>query len=173
MTSTISSNKVAVKWSLISVIVSIVLTYTYQFLNIDQSSGVKYIGLIPYIAFMFLAQKEYKDLIVYPTFGQSFMTGFKYVIITLVLGSIFTYIYWTLLSPQIFQALVDTAKQQAEAKGAELPAIFTSAGFYIILGAIFSLIAGIIIALIGAAIFKKDKPPFATDENVPYSDPAV
>jgi hypothetical protein len=38
MTSTISSNKAAVKWALIYVVISIILTYTYQFLNIDQGS---------------------------------------------------------------------------------------------------------------------------------------
>ena len=180
MTSTISSNKVALKWSLIYVIVAIFLTYVYQFLNVDQTSGVKYINYIPLIAFMLLAQKEYKDQLGgYLTFGQGFLTGFKYSVIIGVLMAIFMYIYWTLLSPQIFQEILDQTKAKLEAQGnltddqIKMGMTFTTAGIFSVSILIGSLIFGSIISLIGAAIFKKDKPPFVVDESVPYSDPAV
>src|ERR1700757_4706859 len=107
----VSSNKVSIKWSLFLVIVSIILTYIYQFLNIDQTSSIKYINYIPYIAFMLLAQKEYRDQLGgYMTFGEGFLTGFKYAAITAVLLALFMYIYFTLLSPQVFQQIVDASR---------------------------------------------------------------
>ncbi|MDB5000009.1 MAG: hypothetical protein JWR76_1086, partial [Mucilaginibacter sp.] len=47
----VNSTKIATKWALIYVVVSIIITYTFQFLNIDQNSPAKYIGYLPFIAF--------------------------------------------------------------------------------------------------------------------------
>jgi hypothetical protein len=112
------------------------------------------------------------------SFGEGFMTGFKYTVITAILGCLFAYIYWTLLSPQMFQQLVDQAKEQSATKNLTdeqmaMQARFLTPGFFTIIALIASLVSGTIIALIGAAIFKKDKPLFLNDESVPYSDPAV
>lgn len=175
----VSSTKVSVKWSLFYVIVAIILTYVYQLLNIDQTSAVKYIGYIPYIAFMLIAQKEYKEQLGgFMTFGEGFMTGFKYTAITAILISLFTYIYFTILSPQVFQQIVDASRAKLEAKGGlsedqiNTALSFTTAGFISIIALIGSLIMGTIIALIGAAIFKKERPAFLTTETN-YVDPAV
>ncbi len=179
----VSSNKVSIKWSLFFVIVSIILTYVYQFLNIDQTSSIKYINYIPYIAFMLLAQKEYRDQLGgYMSFGEGFLTGFKYAAITAVLLALFMYIYFTLLSPQVFQQIVDASRAKIEAKGnlsedqINTAMSFTTAGFICIVMVIAWLIIGTIIALIGAAIFKKDRPAFLANDltnEVAYTDPAV
>ncbi|MGN6178610.1 MAG: DUF4199 domain-containing protein [Mucilaginibacter sp.] len=176
----VSSNKVSVKWSLFYVVVSIILTYVYQFLNLDPTSSIKYISYIPYIAFMFLAQKEYKEeLGGFMTFGEGFLTGFKYTVITAVLMALFTYIYFTLLSPQVFQQIIDASKAKMEAKGnlsddqINTALSFTTPGFTAIIIVIVSIIMGAIISLIGAAIFKKDKPPFFAQDPANYTDPAV
>lgn len=175
----ISSNKVVIKWSLFYIVVSIILTYVYQFLNVDQTSGIKYINYIPYIAFMLLAQKEYKEeLGGYMTFGEGFLAGFKYTAITAVLLALFVYIYFTLLSPQVFQQVIDGSRAKLEARGnltddqINTALSFTTVGFTCIILVIWSLIMGTIIALIGAAIFKKERPSFLTNE-ANYTDPAV
>lgn len=175
----ISSNKVVIKWSLFYLVVSIILTYVYQFLNIDQTSSIKYINYLPYIGFMFLAQKEYRDQLGgFMTFGEAFLAGFKYTAITAVLLALFTYIYFTLLSPQVFQQILDDSRAKLEAKGGltddqiNTALSYTTAGFTSIIIVIGSLIMGSIIALIGAAIFKKEKPLFLNNETN-YVDPAV
>ena len=176
----VSSNKVSVKWSLFYVVVSIILTYVYQFLNLDMNSGIKYITYIPYIAFMFLAQKEYKEQLGgFMTFGEGFLTGFKYTVIAAILIALFTYIYFTILSPQIYQQIIDASKAKMEAKGnlsddqINTALSFTTPGFMAIIIVIVSIIMGAIIALIGAAIFKKDRPAFFAQDPANYSDPAV
>lgn len=176
----VSSNKVSIKWALFYVVVSIILTYVYQFLNIDPSSSIKFINYIPYIAFMLLAQKEYKEQLGgFMTFGEGFLAGFKYTMITAILLALFTYIYFTLLSPQVFQQIMDASKAKLEAKGTlsddqiNTALSFTTPGFTAIVVAIGSLIMGTIIALIGAAIFKKERPLFMDHDTANYADPAV
>jgi hypothetical protein len=178
MATTISSTRPAVKWGLFYTIVAIIITYLFQILNVDITSSAKYISYIPFIAFLLLAQKEYKDqLDGYLTFGEGFLTGFKYSVITGVLGALFTYIYFTLLSPQVYQTLLDGAKAKMESQGnvtddqMDMALKIMSPGIICAFAVIGSLIFGSIVSLIGAAIFKKDKPPFITD--VPYTDPTV
>jgi len=169
MENSLSSNKLVIKWSLYYVVVSIILTYAFQLLNIDPNSGIKFVTFLPYVGFMFLCQKEYRDqLSGYLTFGQGFLAGFKYTVITAILGTLFIYIYWTVLSPQMFQQIVDTSRAKLEAKGnltedqINMAMSFTTIGFMTISAFIGSLIMGTIIALIGAAIFKKQPPMFAS-----------
>jgi hypothetical protein len=171
----LSSNKLVIKWSLFYIIVSIILTYVYQLINIDPNSGIRYISLLPYIGFLFLCQKEYKDQLGgYLTFGQGFLAGFKYTVITAILAALFIYIYWTILSPQAFQQIIDSSKAKMEAKGnltedqINMALSFTTVGFTTIILVISSLIMGTIISLIGAAIFKKQPPMFTavSDDEV-------
>ena len=98
METIVNQNKIVLKWTLISVITSIVITYIFQFANVDQSSGIKYISSIPFIVYLFLAQKEYKDQLGgYISFGKAFSTGFKYAIFSGIILAIFTYLYLNLL----------------------------------------------------------------------------
>ena len=161
-----SYTSITVKWAVIYFITSVVITYIFQFLNIDQNSAAKYLGYIPFIAFLLLAQKEYKDKLGgFLKFGEGFMAGFIYSVIAGVLLAIFTYIYLTFLSPQIFeQALAsqeakmsaqNVSPEQAE-KGMEIArkygTIFGAVGILLI-----TPICGAVISLIGAAIFKRER----------------
>ncbi|SDT10684.1 Protein of unknown function [Mucilaginibacter mallensis] len=177
-----SSNQTAFKWAIIYVIISIVITYTFQFLNIDQSSSAKYLGYIPFIAFMFLAQKEYKDQHGgYITFSEGLATGFKYAVISGIIMAIFIYIYLTFLSPQIFDQALSTQRDAMVQKGMSSDQIDKAMDIAKRLGpmigavvlAILTAIIGVVLALIGAAIFKNEKPPFDINDETTYVDPAV
>jgi hypothetical protein len=174
-----SSNPVVFKWSIIYSITSIVITYAFQFLNVDQSSSAKYLGFIPFIAFMFLAQKEYKDQLGgYLSFGQAFLTGFKYTLIVSVILAIFTYIYFTYLSPQIYDQILAAARDKMAEQGRTSDQMDMAVKFMtvpiITVGVVISdLFFGAIFALIGAAIFNKTRPPFDINDETTYVDPAV
>ena len=173
---------IAAKWAVIYIVTSIVITYAFQFLNIDQSSSVKYLGYIPFIAFLLLAQKEYKDQLGgFLTFGEGFMAGFIYSVIAGLVLAVFTYIYFSFLSPQVWEQIVAASKDKmAENKNMSSDqvdqAIEITRKYGPILGAvgiaILTPVIGAIIALIGASIFKKERS--ITDiENSSYTDPAV
>jgi len=161
-----NSSKVATKWAVIYVLTSIVITYLFQFLNVDQTSGVKFLGYIPFIAFLFLAQKEYRDqLNGFMTFGQGFSAGFRYAVVAGLILAVFIYIYLTFLSPQILEQSIasqqDKFKEQnmtpeqiekANEIGRKYGPIIGAFG-----AAIGSAVIGAILALIGAAIFKRER----------------
>jgi hypothetical protein len=171
-----NTNAIVFKWTIIYVITSIVITYAFQFLNIDQSSAARYITYVPFIIYLFLAQKEYKDQAGgYLTFGQGFVTGLLYSVYSGILLAIFIYIYFKFLSPQIWdQALtaaqdkmtsagtmsseqVDTAMQMTRSYGI----------LFAVIGTVFAFsFFGTIISLITAAIIKQDPPPFIPADDV-------
>lgn len=161
-----NATKVATKWALIYILTTIVITYLFQILNIDQNSGFKYLAYIPFIAFLLLAQKEYRDqLNGFLTFGEGFSSGFRFSIFSGLLLAIFTYLYLGILSPQILDQAMNQQQAQLEKQGLsqeqiesgiqigkKYGAIFGAFG-----AAIFLAVFGAIVSLIGAAIFKKEK----------------
>ena len=165
-TSKANSTNLSAKWAVIYIVTSIVITYVFQLLNLDQASPIKYLSYIPFIAFLFLAQKEYKDKLGgFLKFGEGFMTGFIYSVIAGVFLAIFTYFYLTFLSPQIFEQAMASqeAKMSAQNVSPEQAekAMEIARKYGTILGAVGILfltpICGAIISLIGAAIFKRER----------------
>jgi hypothetical protein len=174
----------AIKWALISLVTSIIITYVIQFANLDPNSPVKYIGLIPFFGFLLLTQKEYRDQLGgFMTFGEGFLSGFLYAVFTGILSAIFLYLYYAILSPEMVEKLLSSTQSQLEAKGMSQEQIDTGMNitrkYFAVIAAVsgvfFSAIMGVIGALIGAAIFKKERSPFDTpgyDDAKPL-DPAV
>lgn len=172
--------KVATKWALIYLVTGIILTYIMQFSNMDPTSPVRYVSYLPFIIFLLLAQKEFKDQLGgYMKFGEGFSVGLRFGVFAGILFGIFLYIYLAILSPEI---MVKSAEAQRDAmvakglsndqidKGIEMAkkygAIFGGFGV-----AIFYAILGVILGLIGAAIFKKERSALDTPEEV--IDPTV
>lgn len=175
------STNVAIKWAVIYILTSIVITFLFQFLNIDQTSPVRYIGYIPFIAFLLLAQKEYRDQLGgYVTYGEDFVAGLWYSIFSAILLSIFLYIYLGYINPQMLEQTIAAQHDQLVQKGLSSDQIETAEQLTrkhgALLGAIATLfvitIFGIIIALIGATIFKRER---AIDDierdSTAYTDP--
>ncbi|SDD94074.1 Protein of unknown function [Mucilaginibacter pineti] len=176
-----SPSQPAIKWALIGLIASIIITYSFQFLNIDPNSSAKYISYILFIAFLCLTQKEYKDQLGdYLTYGEGFMSGFLYSVFAGVLGAIFLYVYLAILSPEqvtkmiaLMQANVEANKnispEQAE-QAVSMASKFMTPTAVAIITLIGSVVMGAIISLITAAIFKKERSPFEIASS-DYEDP--
>jgi hypothetical protein len=158
--------KIATKWAFINILTAIIVTYAFEFLNADPNSPLKYLSYIPFIAFLLLTQKEFKDSIGgFMTFGEGFSAGFKYALFSGLLMAVFIYLYCAVLSPDFFERSLEVSRAQMEArnmspdqidKGMEmakkwgpLMAAFATAVSYPVFGSI--------ISLIGAAIFKKER----------------
>lgn len=169
-----SSTNISVKWALIYVVTSIVITYLYQFLGVDQASSAKYLSYIPFILFLILAQKECKDKLGgFITFGQCFLTGFIYAVFGGIILAVFIYLYLAVLSPHVWEQMLATQQDQLSAKGMSGDQIDSAMGIMRKYGALFASIAtlfaipifGAIIALVGAAIFKKDRSILDIDQD--------
>ena len=180
-----SPSQPAIKWALIGLVTSIIITYALQYLNVDPNSPSKYIGLVPFVAFLLLTQKEYRDQLGgYLTFGEGFIAGFLYSVFLGVLSGVFIYLYYSVLSPEMIGKILTSTQAELEKKNmtpeqVEQAMAMTSKFIGPISLTIFSLIGtlfmGAVVALIGAAIFKKVRAPFDVpgyDDSTPI-DPAV
>ena|ERR1700743_3121950 len=165
-----NATKVATKWALIYTITAIVITYICQFLNVDLDSPAKYITYIPFIAFLLLAQKEYKDQLGgYISFGNGFSAGFRYAVFAGLLIAVFSYLYLTVLSPEVWTKVLETTRTKLE-DNKNMSAAQVDKAMEItqkwgpLMGAFFAAIAyaifGAILSLVGAAIFKKERSPY-------------
>jgi len=175
-----NATKVASKWALIYLAAAIIITYAFQFLNIDQNSSWKYASYVPFLGFLFLTQKEFRDQIGGAmTFGEGFSAGFRYSVFSGLLVGVFTYLYYAILSPQMFDKLLDIIQTAMEEKGADSSIVEKTMNFYRSWGqitfafgaAIGMTVIGTVVALVGAAIFKKERSPYDIIEDA--VDPTV
>jgi len=178
-----SSGNVAIKWSVIYLLTSVVITFLFQFLNLDQTSPIKYLGYIPFIAFLLLAQKEYRDQLGgYATYGEAFTAGLLYSVFSAILLAVFLYIYLGFINPQLLEQTIAAQHDQLVQRGLSSEQIDSAEQLTRKHGALFGAIGtlfvitifGVIIALIGAAIFKRERTIDDIErDSSSYTDPAV
>jgi hypothetical protein len=179
-----SAAGIAFKWAVINLVTSIILTYGFQFLNIDPGSPLRYIAFIPVIAFLLLTQKEFRDkLNGFIKFGQAFVAGLYFAIFSSVLGAIFLYLYYSFLSPQEWALMLTSMETKMAAAGTmsqdqidSVMTMYTKYGMLLTIGGALLMgpIVGAIISLIGAAIFKKEPTLADLEQNQSsHNDPAV
>lgn len=178
-----TSSSVAIKWAVFNILTSIVITYAFQLSNINQSSPIRYVSFIPFIAFLLLAQKDYRERLGgFMTFGEGFLAGFLFSVFAGLFSAVFIYIYLGYLSPGMFEQSMKEAQANMEAKGSlsseQIEAAMNISRKYgVILATVGTIFAtaftGAIISLIGAAIFKKERSILDIEQANHYSDPAV
>jgi hypothetical protein len=161
--------KIATKWALINALIAIILIYVIFFLDLGQQSPVQYVTYIPFIAFLLLTQKEFKDQLGgFMSFGQGFSAGFRYALFTGLIIGVFMIIYLWILNPEALQKGMETARADMEAKDMSNADIDKAMSMTEKLGpwiggfsvAVFYALIGAIVALIGAAIFKKERSAY-------------
>jgi hypothetical protein len=171
---------VAIKWALINFFAAIIITFVIQFAGGNPLGPVSYLGDIPFIAFLCLSQIEYrKQLSGFMTYGQGFIEGLLFSVFNSILAAIFIALYVSILSPDVWQKYIDTQQAAYVQRGMSSDQIDTAMELlrkygvlFVTVGALFGgTIVGIIISLITAAIFKKERT-LADIENQ-ANDPAV
>lgn len=176
-------SKVAIKWAIIYVLISIVLTYVFQFLGLALDSPVKYVTYLVFIGLLLIGQKEYRDRLGgFVTFGQAFVEGLLFAVFSGIMIGIFTYIYFSILSPEMWTQTLAAQREKMEAGGnlsAEQvdKAMEITSKYGVMIAAVAIIIVtpimGAVVALIGAAIFKKERSVLDIEQSTDYTDPAV
>jgi hypothetical protein len=154
----------ALKGFIISLIL-IVFSLIIQFLNLSKNKGLSSIQfIILFGGIVWSATSFAKQMRGNVTFGDVFVHGFKTAAAVTAITVIFTIISIKFISPEIInQAMVD-ARAQMEAKNVSDDQIDTNINlakkFFVPMTAgiliLFFLITGVIAALIGAAVSKKN-----------------
>src|SRR5581483_1618582 len=99
------------------------------------------------------------------SFGETFLPGFLYSLFAGLMLAVFVFIYLKYLSPQVLEQAISDQKDKLVSQGLSEDQIDNANNitrkYGAIIGAVFTAILmpiiGAIIALIGAAIFKKER----------------
>ncbi len=135
--------------------------------NLNQALG--YVGILITIIVLVLGVRSFRDNIrggILP-FSPAFTFGFVVIVVSSVIGIIYAYLLWTVIDPDILGKMKDMQMEKLLEKGVPEEALdqtmeiigkFMTPVIMAIFGFLVSVLMGTIVALIVAAIFKKDAP---------------
>ncbi len=130
---------------------------------IEYHPIVTWFGMLIPIIGIVLALKEKRALQGKSlTYGQGVLTGFIVSVITALIGSLFFYIYIEIINPDFFPAMIAGARDQAETAGLDADMARKNAEMYFnmksyLMQTFFgSIIFGLVVSLIAAAILRRD-----------------
>jgi hypothetical protein len=156
-------------WGVILGLVGIVYNVILYMLGQNLNQTLGYLGIIITIAVLIIAIRSFRDNIrggVLP-FGPAFSFGFVVILVSSVIGIIYAYILWTVIDPDIITKMKDMQMEKMLEQGVpeealdqamEISGKFMTPLMMTIFGLVSSVFMGTIVALIIAAIFKKNEP---------------
>ena len=156
-------------WGAILGFVGIIYNVILYMLDQNLNQNLGYLGILITIVVLILGVRSYRDSVmegVLP-FGPAFKFGFIVIVVSSVIGIIYAYILWTVIDPDIISKMKDMQMEKMLEKGIPEEALdqaMAISGKFMtpIMMTIMSLFSGVlmgtIVALIVAAIFKKNEP---------------
>ena len=174
--STISSRQIGTRYGLFWALAAIVLGLVAYMLGWSNPQNANVVGglitgVISFgigIAMIVLPiQKARNELGGYITFGKAFSTGFWSVLIYVLISTVWTLLFMTLIAPEIMEQTTTAMVEQWEEQGLSedqiesmswMTNLFSNPISLAIFGAVSGLAMWTIIDLIIAAVLKKDPP---------------
>jgi hypothetical protein len=156
-------------WGAILGFVGIIYNVILYMLDQSLNQNLSYLGMLITIVVLILGVRSYRDNVmggVLP-FGPAFKFGFVVILVSSVIGIIYAYLLWTVIDPDIIGKMKDMQMEKMLEKGIPEEALdqamaisgkFMTPLMMTIMGLFFGILTGTIIALIVAAIFKKNEP---------------
>jgi hypothetical protein len=168
-------------YALIMAIGQIVLTLIgfflgYQTDKINQGTWFGFVPLVYAIVIYWLAIKAVReeDAGKYLTYGKGVGTGVMIAVYSGLIGSIYAYVHFTFVNPNFIDYLIEASRvkwvavnmSDAQMEGAEKGMrMFTKPIIQSVFGFVATIVMGLIISLIMAAILKRNPP----DEDAPVT----
>jgi hypothetical protein len=156
-------------WGAILGFVGIIYNVILYMLDQNLNQTLSYLGILITIVVLIIAIRSFRDNVrggILP-FGPAFSFGFVVILVSGVIGIIYGYILWTVIDPDIITKMKDLQMERLMERGLPEEAIdqameisgkFMTPPMLTIIGLLTSLFFGTIVALIVAAIFKKEEP---------------
>jgi len=165
---TVSS--VGVRYGLLTGLASVIISFGINAAHLEQSP-LKWLSSLVLVAGIVLAQREFKQRDGgFMSYGEGIGVGVMVSAIVGVLSAIFTYVYMTMIDPEFITRVTDKARADLEARGGmsaeqmdqalAMSSKFTSAPVLTLFAVIGTIIIGLLISLITAAIIKHTRPEF-------------
>lgn len=162
-------------WGLIMGFVSVIFSVVLYMLDQFGNQSLGFISIAISIVILIFGMRSFRDQVrggVLP-FGQAFGFGVIAFLVSGLLGSIFSYIMFTAIDPELITRVRDAAIEKAVEKsggrapveaieeGMEMMSFMFKPVWMAVMGFFSAGFMGAIISLILAAIFKKDEDPDA------------
>ena len=156
-------------WGVILGLIGIVYSVILYMLDQNLNQTLSMMGIVITIVVLIVAIRSFRDNVrggVLP-FGPAFSFGFVVILVSSVIGIIYAYILWTVIDPDIITKMKDMQMEKMLEQGVPEEALdqamqisgkFMTPLMMTIFGLLSSVFMGTIVALIIAAIFKKNEP---------------
>jgi hypothetical protein len=155
-------------WGLILGFAGIIYSVILYMLDQNLNQNLSYAGILISLVLLILGIRSFRDNIrggILP-FGPAFSFGLIAFIVSGIIGSIYGYVLWTVIDPDILVKMQDLQMEKMLEKGLPEEAVeqamsmtakFMKPGIMVLTGLFASVFMGAIVSLIVAAIFKRDE----------------
>lgn len=165
-----STASIAIKWGLISAVLSSIWATVMYSTELWKNSALGFVSFIFLIAVLVLAFKEFKsNNSGFMNLGQAVGLGTLLGAVSGVIGSIFNFVYMNFIDTSYIGKMLAFQEEKMIEQGLPDESIemalgitekMTSGGLSFLVGVIFVVIASLILSLIIGAIMQKKKPVF-------------
>lgn len=166
--------RIALKWGLISGVISIV--YGVVMIAIDKyqdpsMNTLNFVfGIAVAIGVLIAALREYRTLNGgYMSFGQGLGVGVLASAVAGVASGLFNFVYMQFIDPTVSEKMMDRIRDEWERNGMsdaqmeqaeQYTSMMMRPGMLFVIGVFFAVLAGVILSLVIAAILRREKPVF-------------
>ena len=156
-------------WGAILGFVGIIYNVILYMLDQNLNQNMSYLGILLTIIVLILGVRSFRDNVrggILP-FDTAFSFGFVMILVSSVIGIIYAYLLWTVIDPDILGRMKDLQMEKMLEKDIPEEALdqamaisgkFMTPVMMSIIGLFSGVLMGTIVALIIAAIFKKNEP---------------
>ncbi|MBP6660852.1 MAG: DUF4199 domain-containing protein [Chitinophagales bacterium] len=158
----------AIKFGIITGLVSIILSLVFYFINVEYDSWSRYVSILISMILVFIGVKniaaENANKLI--SFVSLFKAGMLITLILAIISIVYFFIYTNFINTDFMDGLMQVQKEQMADKGLseekietamEMAQKFSSPIFMTITSFFTFIVIGAISSAIGAAIYKKEK----------------
>ncbi|WP_038029071.1 DUF4199 domain-containing protein [Thermonema rossianum] len=162
-TSSVSPAIVGAQYGAYAGLASVIYSLAAMTLGVHENTLVGILGVAVPVIFMALGIFAYRRANEgSASFGQAYLVCIMVALLTAVIASIFTYVYFSFLNPEFYEATIEQAVLRMEEKGTPDEAIetakrFMTPGYSAVFGFLGNIFILGIIGLLVAAILKRSE----------------
>ncbi len=168
-----SAFKFALNNGILLGIALIAFSLVIYLLDVERQSPLQYLSFIIIIALTFVFVKQWRDKHNdgFVSFGSAYSQGYLTIVLASVVTAIYTFIFFSYIAPGEVAKILEEAEQsilksQPNISDSELDMamsfteIFTKPAVMAVMAILINVLAGLILAIIPAAILKKEPTEF-------------
>ncbi|WP_128544349.1 DUF4199 domain-containing protein [Larkinella soli] len=163
-----STARLALKWGVISGVISMVYTTALYISGQFTNTALTWLSLVISVVLIVMAMREYRSLNNgFMSYGEGLSLGTLLTVIGALIATTYNFIYTTFIDTTIRQQVLDQARANMEDQGMsdeqveqaiELAQRLQSPGLQFLFGILVSAFFGLLISLVVAAFLRRNKP---------------